>query len=208
MNHDLYLYITQLHRIVEIHQKKIQLLEKTINELSTNMKTLKEKPVIHVDTIEYKFDQLKVEKLDGTLNIGVNPSDLQDMDEFTVGSETISVPPDLKQSSYLTETRDYLFEYCDKKIPELIEQLQHDYNLILDSSYYAFIAEDIKKQLPDRIQYYYQKIPIEQRQLEHEIHWKDHITQKVEYDIAQAIQAFFKNFPKKDDQHESSNHQP
>ena len=34
--------------------------------------------------MEYKFDQLKVETLEGTLNIGLNPSDLQAIEDFSV----------------------------------------------------------------------------------------------------------------------------
>ena len=34
--------------------------------------------------MEYKFDQLKVETLEGTLNIGLNPSDLQGIEDFSV----------------------------------------------------------------------------------------------------------------------------
>ena len=38
---------------------------------------LQSRPSVHVEKLEYKFDQLKVEKLEGTLNIGLNPTDLQ-----------------------------------------------------------------------------------------------------------------------------------
>ena len=37
--------------------------------------------------LEYKFDQLKVETLEGTLNIGLNPSDLQGIEDFSIPSK-------------------------------------------------------------------------------------------------------------------------
>ena len=37
------------------------------------MKTAESKPLYHIDSLAYHFDQLKVEKLDGTLNIGMTP---------------------------------------------------------------------------------------------------------------------------------------
>ena len=37
------------------------------------MNSLKEAPSTKIDRIEYKFDQLKIETLEGTLNIGLNP---------------------------------------------------------------------------------------------------------------------------------------
>ena len=37
------------------------------------MKTAESRPLYHIDSLAYHFDQLKVEKLDGTLNIGMTP---------------------------------------------------------------------------------------------------------------------------------------
>ena len=58
-------------------QKKIQSLEKQVSEFQN-------RPPVHIDRMEYKFDQLKVETLEGTLNIGLNPSDLQGIEDFSV----------------------------------------------------------------------------------------------------------------------------
>ena len=71
----MYQYLQQLHSIVMKQENKILHLEKAIFQLNKEIQELKQKPAIHVDKMEYKFDQLKVETLEGTLNIGLNPSD-------------------------------------------------------------------------------------------------------------------------------------
>lgn len=46
--------------------------------------------------MEYKFDQLKVENLNGTLNIGLNPFSAkgQQIEDFQVDTETLKVNPE------------------------------------------------------------------------------------------------------------------
>lgn len=51
---------------------------KKVNDLSQELTTMRDTPKINVEKIEYKFDQLKVESLDGTLNIGLNPNSLKE----------------------------------------------------------------------------------------------------------------------------------
>ena len=58
-------------------QKKIQSLEKQVSEFTKSSSC-------SIERMEYKFDQLKVETLEGTLNIGLNPSDLQGIEDFSV----------------------------------------------------------------------------------------------------------------------------
>ena len=55
-----------------------------INKLSKEIDALKDKPPINVERLEYKFDQLKIEKLDGTLNIGINPADLNNIEDMEI----------------------------------------------------------------------------------------------------------------------------
>lgn len=71
MNQDLYSYSKQMQRFLEAQDKRIMKLEHELKRLTDEIAELKNKPPIHVDKIEYKFDQLKVESLDGTLNIGL-----------------------------------------------------------------------------------------------------------------------------------------
>ena len=59
-------YIYQQDKVLRDLQKKIQTIEETVSDL-------KKRPSVKVERMEYKFDQLKVETLEGTLNIGLNP---------------------------------------------------------------------------------------------------------------------------------------
>lgn len=49
---------------------------------------IKDKPTTNIERIDYQFDQLKIERLEGTLNIGLNPSDPNSVQNFEVGQTT------------------------------------------------------------------------------------------------------------------------
>ncbi|MFC4810014.1 spore germination protein GerPC [Paenibacillus sp. GCM10023250] len=71
-------YVQQLQGQVNEQQAVIGRLCRQLDDLNERMNAAENKPYYHVDTIQYHFDQLKVEKLSGTLNIGMSaPSEEQ-----------------------------------------------------------------------------------------------------------------------------------
>ena len=65
--------IHQLHCQLDEQQTVINRLMKQMDGLAERVKTTESRPLYHIDSLAYHFDQLKVEKLDGTLNIGMTP---------------------------------------------------------------------------------------------------------------------------------------
>lgn len=80
-------WVTQVQQTLRHQQEQIAFLQKRIDMLMAQLKAAEAKPTYHIDKIEYQFDQLKIEKLDGTLNIGIQPSgdgSESDIDQFIV----------------------------------------------------------------------------------------------------------------------------
>lgn len=69
--------------------------------------------------------------------------------------------------------------------------------LDLDDSYTNFVKEDIRKQLPGRIQYYFQKLSQENRNSTKE-EQEQEIYYRIVSDIEQAVHTFFYNFMRKE----------
>ncbi|MBD3918658.1 hypothetical protein H8B09_07850 [Paenibacillus sp. PR3] len=67
-------WVAQVQQTLRQQQEQIAMLQKRVDMLMTQVQTAAAKPTYHIDKIEYQFDQLKIEKLDGTLNIGIQPS--------------------------------------------------------------------------------------------------------------------------------------
>ena len=141
-------------------------------------------------------DQLKIEKLDGTLNIGLNPSDLQGMDEFSIAPNN-QIQPLFQNQSFIEQVRNKLNDYIDQELPKEIEAQEKKLNLQLDNSFTQFILEDIRKQMPDRIQFYIQKLAQENSNRSQE-EQEQEIIYRIVQDISQAINAFLKQFQRKE----------
>jgi spore germination protein PC len=145
---------------LQIQENRIAALEQTIQKLQEQLKQLKDKPNIQVEKIEYKFDQLKVETLDGTLNIGLNPSDLANIEDFAVQNQSLKTPIHPKEQMQRSmKTEESIYEYLETELPTLFKEIQKQLNVQLDDSYLDFIKQDIMKQLPSRIDYHVQNTP-------------------------------------------------
>jgi spore germination protein PC len=85
-------YLQWLQMCIQAQEQRIQTLENALKKMKEDIKQVNEKKAIHVDKIEYKFDQLKVETLEGTLNIGLNPSELSGIEDFAVQNQSLTTP--------------------------------------------------------------------------------------------------------------------
>jgi len=177
---------------LQAQENRIAMLEQSLQKLQEEIKQLKDKPSMRVDKIEYKFDQLKVEKLDGTLNIGLNPSDLANIEDFAVDNQSLKTPihpkAQMQQSMRIEEC---INQYLETELPVLFKETQNQLNIRLDDSYLDFIKQDIMKQLPARIDHHIQNT-IER---EDEQKTEDSIVQLIKQEIKKGILLFINHLP-------------
>ncbi|CAG9609234.1 spore germination protein GerPC [Pseudoneobacillus rhizosphaerae] len=196
-NYEFYEYIRQLHMFVESQASKIKNLETLVQSLATDLNELKSKPTIQVEKIEYKFDQLKVETLEGTLNIGLNPTDLQAIEDFAVdGNQAVAHPfsqADQFQSTMRME--ESILQNIDSEVLSIIQQYNQENQVTIEESYVNFIKDDIRKQIPNRIQYHLHQIPINQRSNEQGLGHEKRIIELIKNDIQTGIYTFLNNLP-------------
>jgi spore germination protein PC len=152
LNAEFYEYVKKLHLYVQHQSKKISKLEKMAMDLQQEVAALKDRPPVQIGNIEYKFDQLKVETLEGTLNIGLNPSELDGIDDFSVDQKAVNVPTPGKQLFKRTiEIETALYKYLETDLEGIYRDAQAKLGINVDDSYFTFIKEDIRKQLSGRV---------------------------------------------------------
>ncbi|MFC7784754.1 MULTISPECIES: spore germination protein GerPC [unclassified Rossellomorea] len=189
-----YMTPQQLYQYIEMLNTKIVALEKKVNELSQEVITLKDAPKINVERIEYKFDQLKVESLDGTLNIGLNPNNLKETIEDLAVEQNVDVKSIKDIKPYKERITAEIKAYIDSELPSLIQDNEMQFQRSLDPSYYEMIQQDLLNQMPQRIDFYLQNIPyIESKQQEGE--WERKIISKIKKDIETALFSFMSQIP-------------
>ncbi|MDF1507382.1 spore germination protein GerPC [Robertmurraya sp. DFI.2.37] len=197
MNREYYSYLEKLHRFVEAQDKRIIELEKKVKTLSDELKEVRAQPPVQVGTIEYKFDQLKVETLEGTLNIGLNPSDLEGIENFEVQNKNVTTNSPMKNKwKPLRELEQKIDEYLENDLNLLIKEYEEQMQMNVDDSYIDFIKNDIRKQLPGRLDHYLTQIPEKERSAEASQKITDGIVEQMKKDIGSAVFTFLNNLPK------------
>lgn len=203
-------YLQQLNEHLHLQTRQIQEMEKSIQQIVKEVNQLKEKSAQPtVIRNEYKFDLLKVEKLSGTLNIGIKPeSKDSSIEEFAVG-QSMDVRSVEKEYPELYESiQQQITEYLSHDAYRTLQVYENKYHYPLDDPYRNFIIEDVKKQIDGRIRYYINQIrpkPMEPEQLtqmepEQLTQMEQQVVEWLKRDIERTFETFIKNLPKKGDQ--------
>lgn len=191
-------YFQQLHEYLHVQNKNMEAMKQLIEKLNKDIDELKDKQVPPVIKNEYKFDLLKVERLEGTLNIGLNPKGADaGMGEYSIHQTTDDQPqPDRADSPAFKRVQKEIYEYLDHDAYGALERIEAEVGYPLDDNYRAFIMEDIKKQIDPRIHYYLKQAESEGWEPEHIDAICKRTIEKVKRDIDRTCETFVKNLPR------------
>jgi len=195
MQHDFYTYTVEMKKYLEKQEQRILTLEAEIHSLAAKLQQMTNQRSVTIEKIEYKFDQLKIEKLDGTLNIGVNPGDIEEFVDSTVSNMSSSSP-----TTFTTEQREIVTSqitaevsaFIDRELTEMIAQHETQTGERFEGQYDNFIREDLFKQLPERIEFYLNHHPYN-KNIEQANEYTEKIIEQIKTDISQAIYHFLQN---------------
>ncbi|REJ08417.1 spore germination protein GerPC [Halobacillus trueperi] len=145
-------WIQQMMNQMEQQQKMINQLQKKIEELQS----VEHPPRTVIEKIEYKFDQLKIETLEGTLQIGLTPngSDMSDIgDLYNNQNQNKQIPQTDDQALH------FLQEYMTSDVPGWMNQYVRDHDIEVSDKHKERMIADIRKQLPQRLEFYRNENP-------------------------------------------------
>ncbi|SET14096.1 spore germination protein PC [Oceanobacillus limi] len=164
-------YFYQLQQASQQQQQQIQELQQRMSELE---RVIQEKNSHMVDKVEYHFDQLKIERLDGTLHIGLSPNDLANIDDLGFGNQ---IPLDMntnQQQANPNSTHHQvmadLTNFLRNEGPKMIQDLAQSHNRSIDGNYQSLLIQDMERQLPHRIAYYTNEASNQHFSTEDELH--------------------------------------
>jgi len=189
----LYEYPSMLpqHVVQLLNQQKrdIERLEQDLQQLKKELADLKEQPKQRVEKIEYHFDQLKIEKLEGTLIIGVTPGSTGEIDEWSVNGQTeenLSFPLSKEQAEMACRIQDQIIRYLDEQGPAVLNGLQEQYQCVIGEQYKQLIIDDLKQQVNRRVRHYLQNGSAAQKNMSEEA-----IVEKMKQDNYKALVQHF-----------------
>ncbi|RCW51246.1 spore germination protein GerPC [Paenibacillus prosopidis] len=196
-------FLQQLNGYLHYQNQQIQQMDAKIQELMQEFNQFKDRykepPVIRN---EYRFDLLKVEKLEGTLNIGINPNGSDSsIEEFAVG-QSLDVPPLIeKQHPHLYPgIQQQVDDYLNNGAYDSLKGLENQYNHPLDDQYRKFIVDDVKKQIDKRIREYLKRIHPEEARAEQVPYIQQSVFENVKRDIEKTFETFMTNLLRKENQ--------
>ncbi|PGZ07008.1 spore gernimation protein GerPC [Bacillus cereus] len=198
MNQDIYTYLHQLQQALQTQQAAILNLENQVRLLQEELNELKSRPSSSIGKVEYKFDQLKVENLNGTLNIGLNPFSAkgQQIEDFQVDTETLKVNPESDTNpDFYQGILQEMHRYLDEEAYSRILHFEQEERTPLDEMYRQMMVDDIKKQMEHRLPYYLSQVQSYEGISTGPDYLRDIIIQAMKQDIDKAFLSFIQHIP-------------
>lgn len=198
-NGRIYYYLRQVDTYLRAQQEQLGKLKEEITTIQETVNSLRESRTTNIERIEYKFDQLKIERLEGTLNIGLSPQGMNDpeaFENFSVNQNLTSNMPILQQHPDLhPKLKQDIQQFLTTDCHQYIDECAAKYNMNLGGPYRSFIIQDIERQLDARLQHYLNQAAqnhLRDSSMEEIIQF---ISSSVKKDIINAIDAFVKHLP-------------
>ncbi|WP_042122287.1 spore germination protein GerPC [Paenibacillus senegalensis] len=194
-------WLQEIHGMLLWQNGQIQKLEELLLRQQAELSALKDSHGTHIEKIEYNFDQLKVETLEGTLNIGLTPNGMNAIEDMVVPSSPSNEAPDPEEAQdgapdfLYPQIQNQVRRYISNELEKDLSKLETNYNEKLDDQVKAEIVRDIQRQVDHRITVYLKQLRQGASQDEQT---KTDIVKKVKRDIRLAIGQFFERHYGKD----------
>ncbi|WP_281887989.1 spore germination protein GerPC [Paenibacillus sp. YYML68] len=194
-------YYQKLHRYLQWQTERIRSLELRLDAMAQELEAVKKQERIRIDKIEYNFDQLKVETLEGTLNVGISPSgfDSSGIEDLAVGGKAI-VTNTARSESFERIQRN-VNTYLLQEIPKELEELQNAHGVELGSQFHEVLVTDMQGQVAPRIEHYIEEMT-ESPQAVLRPEQEEAITDKVKRDIQAGLHQYLLKQKQEGDPHE------
>lgn len=174
---DFYSYQHYLYQLIQQQQQTIHQLNTKVQSLTEQLSQLQRNPTITIEKLEYNFDQLKVETLEGTLNIGISPQDL-------ANTEDLAIPTPNHVIELTKQLHQRVDQFLTTELDGVISEIEKQMNIQLNEQQRQLIFSDIQKQLPARMNQYVKFAQDNDRTDEKELF------QTIRSDIIQAVQVY------------------
>jgi spore germination protein PC len=174
-----YLYIQNVYLT-----ERLAGLEQQILTLSQRMEQGATKEPC-VQKIEYRFDQLKIDTLQGTLHIGVKPGQHANDDDWTLNEIPL---PDPGGKATFPTIHAHVHRYVTESVPSVVQQQAEVIGIELEPEEMERIVGDLRSQVDARIAHYMKVSEVDPTQDPQT--FERHIAERTIQDIDTAVRTF------------------
>lgn len=192
LENEIWRLLQQLNQQINWQTHQLQVILNAVQSLEKEVQALKAIRQPTIDKVEYNFDQLKVEKLEGTLNVGLTPGALGQDGQYAVNGQNLE-DLDIQQSAPVPafgiseRLNSRVQEYLNEDAETEIVACEQKYQYKLGENFRKVMLDDLRKQMDQRIHHYLQASPEFNSNVDKE-NWA---YDKVKGDIQIAIHNYF-----------------
>ncbi|GEM_PF-1604253 len=189
----------QMYHALCLQHEQLQRMEAELHAIREQVAKQESLPSTHVDKIEYNFEQLKVDTLDGTLVIGISPNESgnvvqwaaqhQSGEDAVIGTASAQTSEDEGTESNI---HDRMEAYIRDSVPEMLAQVSEQAGIALSEDDKQAVVEDMVRQMDGRIALYMQNIG-NQGGISADS-TADELVQALQNDIHAAIHTYIEHF--------------
>ncbi|MGF7031874.1 spore germination protein PC [Paenibacillus mucilaginosus] len=183
-------YFRKLNEYLAWQTDRIRWLEMRVESLAQEVETLKKQKGITIEKIEYNFDQLKVDTLEGTLNVGLSPAGLgaASLEDATAGGKTIRT--NTSKSESFSRIQKNVFDYLERSCPAELSELERQYGVEFGKDFHNMMIGDLQNQVGPRIDHYLKSAgdPDQPELSEEQEKW---VEARVIEDVRRGMQQYF-----------------
>ncbi|WP_257347033.1 spore germination protein GerPC [Pseudalkalibacillus decolorationis] len=187
--------IEKLEKLLHQQQQKTKAMELTLSIMQKEFSQYKQEP----RTIEYNFDQLKIDTLEGTLNIGLSPggNGLDNIEDFTVNGDPANINQQTMNGTPFSNDFYQWMNMCverylNEDVYTDIKSMEQKVQYSVDPAQHQVIVDDIKKQMSTRLQHYVMAARQDKTQ-ENPHQEADRIMNQVKKDIVSGVEIYLNN---------------
>ncbi|WP_199622470.1 spore germination protein GerPC [Paenibacillus alkalitolerans] len=148
-------FLSQMYEVMMRQEERIKTLENMLQDIVQQMNELQSQKKFVVEKIDYHFEQLKVERLEGTLNIGLTADAGQSLEQLAVNGQAVSMGQNTNQTAAMyTEIQDEINRFLDEQTDGIINEFEQENQCFVGKELREFIIRDVKNQTGSRIQFY------------------------------------------------------
>lgn len=180
-------YAQQVFNALRLQAEKIQQLEKQLRELQNDVDSIKNTKSASIGPINYHFEQLKIEKLEGTLNIGITPNEGNNLDEAMINGKPIGEQEE-GTPALSDKIRPEIVKYVQEEVPAQFSRLEREQNLSIDKQYIQMVTQDLLNQMDGRINEYVSQLPAAEEGRGYTEEECASIVEQIKRDIVMAVE--------------------
>lgn len=188
--------IHESNQLLRWQAEKIIQLEKELVSIKEQLQMLHSSPRTNIERIEYNFEQLKVESLEGTLTIGIShglSGSIEDLWVNNQHSEDVTLGSD-SDKDMMNRIREDVYQYIRDNIPSVVDKQSEAKQIELSPDEKKSIIEDIIRQTDERISLYLKQMKGKYADEDNAL--PQMVSQKLKSDIDMAVDQYIEHFRK------------